>query len=254
MCGLAGVVGVASNEEARAFVDLLQISSLRGPHSTGLLIAKKGVTSILKDCENSVSFVNSKQMQQHLTPSWMFADVYMGHCRYATVGEVTSKNAHPFREGPLIVAHNGTLTSVAKRLKNITDSQWMAIRMAKDGIIPVLSSLDWLDSFAVSVYDTRDRCLYLARNNDRPLFVAVAEDTGTVFYASEADMLRFCLRRNDVDNKVYRVEPYVLMKIDPRLLTKSNKAPWTIQEIPFNEKAWNFGGGYEIPAGDAPFV
>lgn len=234
MCGLFGVVSPATWQECSAFLDLMKVSSLRGPHSTGLLVSRRNKTFVYREAVNSVTFVESPEMADVLNPTRMYGDIYMGHCRYATVGKVTKSNAHPFRAGSIVAAHNGTLGSYKDKLEgkaDITDSQVLIEEMASNGIIPTLSQLTSKDSYAVSIYDLRTKSLMLSRNHQRPLYLAVCDDTGTVFYSSEGGMLRFVLSRSNIDARILVVRPFVLISIDPRDIKPGNKEPWSAVEI-----------------------
>lgn len=71
----------------------------------------------------------------------------VAHVRAATIGEVTPHNVHPFRHGPWVMAHNGTLTAHSELARRghappagTTDSelifQWMLGRMPEVGLDP----------------------------------------------------------------------------------------------------------------------
>jgi len=79
------------------------------------------------------------------------ARVALAHIRAATVGDVVAENVHPFRYGPWVFAHNGTLTAHARlapllaetahgRPQGSTDSElifhWLLGRMPEFGIDP----------------------------------------------------------------------------------------------------------------------
>lgn len=236
MCGLAGVVAPASFLEAAAFVDLLKISSLRGADSTGLMVSRKFVTSIYKDAVNSVTFAESLELGDILNPMKMYGDVYMAHCRYATIGDVTRKNSHPFRENDLVLAHNGTVGSLHTKGMLGTDSQLLLHKMCEKGVIPALSDLKPSDSFAVSVFDNKEKVLYLGRNAQRPLAFAVVQDTGTFFYASEPEMLQFVMKRSHLYAKIFVAEPWMLFRVDPKAISEKNMTPWTSEDIPHQEE------------------
>lgn len=78
----------------------------------------------------------------------------MAHTRYATVGEKTKRNSHPFTVGPVTLAHNGgvgnnyTLKNDYKRDKVEVDSEHLAHHFAEDrGLedVDVWGAIEWVD-------------------------------------------------------------------------------------------------------------
>ena len=232
MCGLAGVFGKQLNVvDRRAFRELLYVSALRGTHSTGVLAAdvkNDGWNRVMKNPEEPVDFIN----RNFTFLSSAGFNIYMGHCRDATVGSVSKKNAHPFDTGQLVGAHNGTMHSSEFRQKGITDSEAMFNLMETDGIIPVLGRTRQWDAYAVSIYDKKDRTLSLATNGKRPLAVGICKDSDTVFWASEYLMLHSILSRNMIRADYFTLTKNVLYELSFDTLEAGSKSPWKIHEIP----------------------
>lgn len=84
------------------------------------------------------------------------SSTFVGHVRAATVGSIAPENVHPFRHGPWVFAHNGTVPAFQEIYKRLalddfappggsTDSEhvfhWMLSRMPEFGLSPERASL-----------------------------------------------------------------------------------------------------------------
>ena len=133
----------------------------------------------------------------------------IGHNRYATQGASSKQNAHPFEFETVIGVHNGTLNNKwALKSGNdfSVDSQALYNHIDKEGLRSAINisqgawSLVWWDKVAES--------LNFLRNKERPMFVAHALKTDTIFFASEKWMLLVACSREEVDI----AEPYETME------------------------------------------
>lgn len=239
ICGLAGLIGRNLFQcDVDIFKELLYVTSLRGMHSTGVMGAretKKGWTwAIEKETLSAPEFI--KKHEHSVFDSHHKCDIFMGHCRDATVGEINEENSHPFDTERLIGAHNGTLREYKYRSdKTKTDSQMMFEAMSKEGILPVLQDLHALSAYAVSIFDKQTGELYLARNYHRPLYVALGTQFSLCIWGSDYRMLQLVADRGRLPVEVFQLEPNVLHtlnldKID-RYDDKKHNVPWTSTEI-----------------------
>jgi len=110
MCGIIGVAGV--NDAAR--VTYLGLYSLqhRGQESAGMVAVDQAGLARVHRGMGLVSDVFNESLLSSIP-----GDIAIGHTRYSTAGSSVLANAQPilagYREGPLALAHNGTLTNAA---------------------------------------------------------------------------------------------------------------------------------------------
>lgn len=231
MCGLAGVAGNGIiGQDVSIFKELLYVSSLRGRDSTGIVTVDtnrpKENYSILKTGDPSPDFI--EQFSYKGGPwSYQGQNLMMGHCRWATVGDTSAANAHPFEFSQIIGMHNGTLEDLKYLYsKDKTDSEMMFQDMNARGIKTVLDELKWNSAYAITVYDKKTRRLYMARNKKRTLYVGFNKFAGVMYWASEAHMLHLIAARNNITIETFWLQPDTLYEINVNDIKIGETAPW----------------------------
>ena len=108
MCGIIGISGVA-DAASRAYLGLYSLQH-RGQESAGIVAVDGAGAARVHRGMGLAAEVFSEHILVGLP-----GDVAIGHPRYSTAGSSVLANAQPilagYREGPLAVAHNGTLTN-----------------------------------------------------------------------------------------------------------------------------------------------
>lgn len=208
ICGIVAVVGKVGANEERAFKMLLELDTIRGPHSTGVLsVTRNGSTEVTKAVGTPWDLYDSKKfdtMFGHRTHVCL-----LGHNRFATKGSITPKNAHPFTHGDITGVHNGTLTnqSLLEDYRQFdVDSDNLFYHLNMFGVDDTVSKLD--GAFALAWYDKSEHTFNMARNAERPLSYCLSEDGLTCFVASEAWMLSVVLSKHTIKhNEPVHIKP-----------------------------------------------
>lgn len=189
MCGLFGVASSSLTQQERfIFSQLAYLACFRGTDSTGCAAItrdKHGKLNVRthKTTDNPVTFVESADFfDSILTHNPL---IMMGHARAATVGEIKQSNAHPFRCGHIIGAHNGTIPKLGSKDK--TDSEELYLLIQRHG----LKALDSIEgAYALTYMDTNTKTVNFIRNVQRPL-CWMRGGQGVLVWASEYRMLSY---------------------------------------------------------------
>lgn len=183
------------------FTDLLIVDSMRGPHSTGMALVKRYNKEVVlcKEVGNPFNLIGTEAYKKALN---LAASCIIGHNRFATVGEHSTANAHPFMFEHIVGAHNGTLDkSSLKYLDDFeyfgTDSEAIFHHLNDNGLRDTLDQIT--GAWALTWFDGRDNTINFLRNSKRPLFYCYSKDQCTLLWASEIEMLDFCLKRRNLD-------------------------------------------------------
>ncbi|MFW3388022.1 UNVERIFIED_CONTAM: hypothetical protein RF648_18655, partial [Kocuria sp. CPCC 205274] len=169
------------------FETLLYCDIVRGDHSTGVYSGfsfdpKEPVeVKIRKAAVPADVFIRKKglwdEVKEEKRPATHNANAtvtklpkfLVGHNRYATMGEVVDRNAHPFQHGSITLVHNGTLDNqslLPDHQKFAVDSENIAYSIDKIGIEETIKKLN--GKFTLVWFDAKDQTLNFIRNKDRP--------------------------------------------------------------------------------------
>jgi hypothetical protein len=220
---MVGCAGYISQKEEAVFKRLLEIDTIRGPHSTGVMsVNQAGLTDIAKTVGTPWNLYDLKSFDSVMHGSLC---VLMGHNRWATKGKINTRNAHPFEHDHIIGAHNGTLRSQQLLIDHKefeVDSDNIFYSIAKVGVDETIKNT--CGAFALTWYDSEQETMNFIRNDERPLWLAESEDKRTVFWASEPWMLEVTLKLAGIKHRdLYEPKPGELYSY-PIELTYAPKA------------------------------
>jgi hypothetical protein len=210
MCGIVGVAGDIGGKEEGVFKRLLEIDTIRGPHSTGILgVDARGQSLVVKKVGTPWELYEYKQCDEIFRKR---LTILLGHNRWATRGKVISANAHPFEHDHIVGVHNGTLTQQSLLInheKFEVDSDNIFHSISQVGVDETVKNL--AGAFTLAWYDSEQETMNFIRNNQRPLFICMSENRKTIFWASESWMLEVTLKLAGIKHHpIFEPDPGVL--------------------------------------------
>lgn len=241
MCGLFGVAGPQIQHiDLRVLRELAYVSGVRGLDGTGIVQGRVFQNKIeryrISKMGSEVSYFtwyheNDKKGCKDIMNDTL-CNFFIGHVRYATKGNISNENSHPFETKTLVGAHNGTLWDSKYIHKAKTDSEMMFLDMNERGILPVLSELTGSSAYAVVIYNNTDRKLYFARNEQRPLVFAFGANKDVMYWASEAMPLKWIASRNGVElGRICKFEENCLYSFHPFEVRGGGNMIWQKNKI-----------------------
>lgn len=163
------------------------LDSIRGWDSTGVVsVNRAGEANTLKKAVDGYSFTDMKSFDKFMTNKALNTELLLGHNRAATLGKVSTANAHPFLDGSTILVHNGTLStwaSLHRSTETNVDSEAICFEVENSGIKETVAKLN--GAFTICTYDVNEREFNIIRNEERPMWLAGVKDKDALIFASD---------------------------------------------------------------------
>jgi glucosamine--fructose-6-phosphate aminotransferase (isomerizing) len=193
MCGIIGIVGTRPVQER--LIDSLKRLEYRGYDSAGVAGVEDG------HVERRRAKGKIRALEEVLAEAPLKAQVGIGHTRWATHGEPSTRNAHPQRAGRVTLVHNGIIENYAELRESLkaegrtfeseTDTEVIAqlldheLGRGKPPLEALKATLDQLTgAYAIAVLiDGCDELIMGARRGS-PLVVGYGD--GEMFLGSDA--------------------------------------------------------------------
>ena len=216
---MCGIVGFISDEDrgwkkrSDFFQQALFVDTLRGWNSTGIFnINQKDQLHWIKKAVLASDFLDMGAVQKVMNGD---NKIMVGHNRAATVGALTTSNAHPFECGNITGVHNGTLEwSWRRNLPDAdlfdVDSQALLNSINQIGYKETLKVVE--GAFTLVWYDEVGKLLRITRNKERPLWIGHVKGEDTTLFASEMGMLKWIANRNGYEfTDIFQPDPGKLL-------------------------------------------
>lgn len=201
MCGIVGVI--TKKDDTRAYTkekfitEGLYVDALRGFHSTGYMgLSKDFQWEWQKQACSAARFISHADWQKRKFDRWCM----VGHNRHATIGEVTTDNAHPFKHGPVLLVHNGTLRQTydlpVRDPKIEVDSELICLNLAEAEVEDAPKIISKLSgAYALVWFDERDESVNMVRNAERPLHLGINKQEDILYLMSDGWMMKMLTER-----------------------------------------------------------
>jgi glucosamine 6-phosphate synthetase-like amidotransferase/phosphosugar isomerase protein len=214
MCGLAGWYGLDlqdKDKQTELFRLLMRKAQVRGVDSFGVTFAQSRTTKIHRGLGPVSKWLTESGKRIRKVAA---SRVILGHTRAASRGDVTLGNAHPFRVGDWVGAHNGCLQNSGDLMvearyapRGETDSEEALAWLVSEGLTTEAFA-ELRGWYALTVLKNDASELVIAVDGRTPF--AIARIGEAVVWHSLAAALDASLRAVGIDAQVEEVKNQIL--------------------------------------------
>lgn len=189
MCGIIGYVG--NKQASDVIIKGLKLLEYRGYDSSGIAVCDKGKIKVAKKQGRIVN------LEEHLKKSPLTGNMAIGHTRWATHGNPTDTNAHPFigNKRKFAVVHNGIIENYLEikeelmaegyKFSSKTDSEVIVHLLEYfdkgDPLLTIQKAVKKLKgAFALGIIYSEEPNTIFAAKKDNPLIVGNLEGEGFI--------------------------------------------------------------------------
>ncbi len=240
MCGLFGMIGPGiARVDYKIIDELMLVSSLRGEDGTGVVSGSshgKHPRSTLYKIPGDPFYWRTMLVSKAKIESALY-DIHnnwvIGHVRKPTSGSIDQKATQPFTHANVMGCHNGGIRGDIEGFASDSAKLYAYLNHFKGDIKKTLDELGVtaFDAYALVWFDVNTRKVNFLRNGKRKLYVAFNKERSVMYWASEFQMLKLVLDRNDIDYELLYLLEDTLYSVDPSKISSKKTTEEFSREI-----------------------
>lgn len=200
MCGIVGYIG--DKNATDVLIDGLTRLEYRGYDSAGIALI------IGNDIVVERSVGKLVNLKTKIADKKLYANIGIGHTRWATHGKPSDENAHPHRSGDIVIVHNGIIENYLELKRDLIAKGYQFSSETDTEVIAHLLQDLWTSdlfktvqnvvkklkgAYALAIVSTRDPDKILLARKEAPLVIGIGE--GENFAASDIPAVLHHTRR-----------------------------------------------------------